>query len=55
MLYSFKDKKPVIGENVFIAEGAKIIGDVEVGKDCSIWYNSVIRGDRDSYSDWGSV
>lgn len=46
MLYSFKDKKPVIGENVFMAEGAKIIGDVEVGKDCSIWYNAVIRGDR---------
>lgn len=38
-------KTPIIGENTFIAETATIIGDVEMGKDCSIWYNAVIRGD----------
>jgi len=38
-------KTPKIGENTFLAETATIIGDVEMGKDCSIWYNAVIRGD----------
>lgn len=38
-------KTPVIGENTFLAETAVIIGDVEMGKDCSIWYNAVLRGD----------
>lgn len=38
-------KKPQIGENTFLAETATIIGDVEMGKDCSVWYNAVIRGD----------
>ncbi len=38
-------KTPQIGENTFLAETATIIGDVEMGSDCSIWYNAVIRGD----------
>ena len=38
-------KTPIIGENTFIAETATIIGDVEMGQNCSIWYNAVIRGD----------
>ena len=38
-------KTPQIGENAFLAETATIIGDVVMGKDCSIWYNAVIRGD----------
>ena len=38
-------KTPKIGENTFLAETAVIIGDVEMGSDCSIWYNAVIRGD----------
>lgn len=39
------DHTPIIGENTFLAETATIIGDVEMGSDCSIWYNAVIRGD----------
>ncbi len=38
-------KAPQIGENTFLAETATIIGDVTMGRDCSIWYNAVIRGD----------
>lgn len=38
-------KTPKIGDNTFLAETAVIIGDVVMGKDCSIWYNAVIRGD----------
>jgi carbonic anhydrase/acetyltransferase-like protein (isoleucine patch superfamily) len=30
---------------VFVADGAFVIGDVHVGKDASIWYNAVLRGD----------
>ncbi len=38
-------KEPQFGENCFLAETAVIIGDVEMGDDCSIWYNAVLRGD----------
>ena len=38
-------KKPQLGEGTFTAETATIIGDVTTGKDCSIWYNAVLRGD----------
>lgn len=36
---------PKIGQNVFIAENAVIIGDVTLGDDASVWYNVVLRGD----------
>ncbi|MFO7659195.1 MAG: gamma carbonic anhydrase family protein [Bacteroidales bacterium] len=39
---------PKIGKNCFLAETAVIIGDVEIGDDCSIWFNSVLRGDVNS-------
>lgn len=45
MIYSFKDKTPKISKNTFLADGVKIIGDVELGEETSIWYNTVIRGD----------
>lgn len=36
---------PKIGKNVFIADNAVIIGDVTIGDNCSIWFNTVLRGD----------
>ncbi|MCL2502854.1 MAG: gamma carbonic anhydrase family protein [Bacteroidales bacterium] len=36
---------PKIGPDCFLAETAVIIGDVEIGADCSIWYGAVLRGD----------
>ena len=36
---------PQWGENCFIAENATIVGDVVMGRDCSVWFNAVIRGD----------
>lgn len=39
---------PVIGKNCFIAENATIVGDVVIGDDCSIWFNTVLRGDVNS-------
>jgi carbonic anhydrase/acetyltransferase-like protein (isoleucine patch superfamily) len=41
-------KTPQLGDNCFVAETAVIIGDVSMGKDCSIWYNAVLRGDVNS-------
>lgn len=38
-------KTPRIHESAFIAPGCRIIGDVEIGPDVSIWYNCVVRGD----------
>ncbi len=37
--------EPVIGENTFLAETAVVVGNVTIGRDCSIWYNAVLRGD----------
>ena len=37
--------KPKFGKDCFIAENAVIIGEVEMGDQCSIWYNAVLRGD----------
>ena len=39
---------PEIGENTYMTENATIIGDVVIGKDCSIWFNTVLRGDVNS-------
>lgn len=39
---------PKIGENCFIAENATIIGDTIIGDNCSIWFNTVLRGDVNS-------
>ena len=36
-----------IDNSVFIAEGARIVGDVTIGKDSSVWFNAVLRGDED--------
>jgi carbonic anhydrase/acetyltransferase-like protein (isoleucine patch superfamily) len=38
-------KAPRIHPSAFIAPGCRIIGDVEIGPDVSIWYNCVLRGD----------
>ena len=36
---------PKCGKNCFLADNAAIIGDVEMGNDCSIWFGAVLRGD----------
>jgi carbonic anhydrase/acetyltransferase-like protein (isoleucine patch superfamily) len=44
----YKGIKPRIGHNVFIASTAVVIGNVSIGNNASIWYGTVVRGDRDS-------
>jgi carbonic anhydrase/acetyltransferase-like protein (isoleucine patch superfamily) len=45
MIMDFQGITPKIGEGVFIADTATVIGDVEIGEDSSVWFGSVIRGD----------
>ncbi|MFG0215846.1 gamma carbonic anhydrase family protein [Brevibacillus porteri] len=45
LLLSFENIKPKIHPTVFLAKGSVVSGDVEIGEDSSIWYNTVIRGD----------
>ena len=39
---------PVIGKDCFLAENATVIGDVVIGDECSVWFNTVLRGDVNS-------
>lgn len=39
---------PKIGNDCFLAENATIVGDVEMGSECSVWFNTVLRGDVNS-------
>ena len=44
-IIKYKNKTPQISNSVFIAEGVKVIGDVTIDQNSSIWFNSVIRAD----------
>jgi gamma-carbonic anhydrase len=44
-LFLYQDLFPKIDDTVFLASGVKIVGDVSIGKNSSVWYNCVIRGD----------
>lgn len=37
--------KPIFGNDCFLAETAVVVGEVSMGDNCSLWFNSVIRGD----------
>ena len=45
MIHKFKDITPTIAKNTWIAPSADVIGEVECGEDCSIWFGCVVRGD----------
>ena len=45
MIYPYKDKIPSIDESAFIADYVTITGDVTIGPESTIWFNTVIRGD----------
>lgn len=44
----FEGNEPQLGEGVFIAPGAFVFGKVKIGKDSSVFYNTVVRGDVNS-------
>lgn len=45
IIREIRGHEPQVGEGTFLAETAVLLGDVTVGKDCSIWYGAVLRGD----------
>ncbi|SFV58416.1 carbonic anhydrase, family 3 [hydrothermal vent metagenome] len=45
MIYDYKEMTPKIGEHSWIAPSADVIGDVEIGEECSIWFGAIVRGD----------
>src|SRR5436190_12660980 len=46
-LETFLRRKPVLGQGVYLAHGAVVVGDVAIGAHSSVWYNAVLRGDID--------
>ncbi len=47
-LQPYCDKTPQIHSSAFLADGVQIIGDVKIERNCSVWFNSVLRGDINS-------
>ena len=45
LIKTVNGKTPKIGKGCYIAENATLVGDIIMGKSCSIWFNTVIRGD----------
>lgn len=45
LIHSARGKTPQIDPNVFVADGARIIGDVKIGSGSSVWFNTTLRGD----------
>ncbi len=48
LILPVEDKFPVWGTACFIAPNATIVGDVLMGDECSVWFNTVVRGDVNS-------
>ena len=44
-ILSLDGKKPELGENVYIAPNAAVVGDVKIGDNTSIWFGAAVRGD----------
>lgn len=44
-VYTLKNIAPRIGRDVFVADSAAVIGEVELGDDASVWFGAVLRGD----------
>ncbi|WKN42508.1 gamma carbonic anhydrase family protein [Tunicatimonas pelagia] len=49
-IISVRGKTPTVGDDCFLAPTATLIGDVAVSRNCSLWFNTVIRGDVASIS-----
>jgi gamma-carbonic anhydrase len=45
LIRPIKGISPKFGRNCFLAENATVVGEVEMGDNCSVWFNAVVRGD----------
>ena len=48
MIKAFEGKTPEIHDSCFVADNAAVIGDVTLGRDASVWYGAVVRGDAET-------
>ena len=48
MIIAYRDKKPVIAEDSYVSKNATIIGDVTLEKGSSVFFHTVVRGDKDA-------
>jgi len=48
MLIPYNDIHPKVHESVFVAPGAYLIGDITIGKNSTVWFNAVLRGDENT-------
>ena len=48
LIKTCRNKTPKIPETCWLADNCTIVGDVEMGENCSVWFNAVIRGDVNS-------
>jgi carbonic anhydrase/acetyltransferase-like protein (isoleucine patch superfamily) len=47
-IHPYRDRRPRIDPSAFVAPGAVVAGDVELGPQASVWFGAVIRGDSDA-------
>ena len=45
LILPVKGISPIFGKNCYLAENATVVGEVEMGDDCSVWFQAVVRGD----------
>ncbi|MEO1515672.1 MAG: gamma carbonic anhydrase family protein [Bacteroidota bacterium] len=48
LLLAVKGVHPSFGTNCYLADNATVVGDVQMGDDCSVWFQAVVRGDVNS-------
>ena len=46
-IYQLDDKTPQIADSAWVADNAEVVGDVRLGENVSIWFNTTLRGDND--------
>jgi carbonic anhydrase/acetyltransferase-like protein (isoleucine patch superfamily) len=45
LIKSVRGFTPMFGKNCFLADNATVVGEVEMGDNCTVWFNAVVRGD----------
>ena len=47
MIIAYKNKRPSIDKEAYVSSNATVIGDVALEKGSSVWFHTVVRGDKD--------
>jgi carbonic anhydrase/acetyltransferase-like protein (isoleucine patch superfamily) len=45
LIKTVRGKSPVFGDNCWLADNATVVGEVIMGKNCTVWFNAIVRGD----------